>query len=145
MIDPKRVMYEEGRRQAMSLQDRSSQLTGTELNAEDDKIPGFRAAVQQKNMLHRPVGFVCRSSAGRVVKLLQPYDSSIFTQEPEDLPAQFGFVWSQDPTKARPFVALSTSPYNTGDCCSENELVFRSAMDGNVWAPSAYPAGWVAV
>jgi hypothetical protein len=97
------------------------------------------------NMLNRPVGFVCRSSAGRVVKLLQPYDSSIYPQEPEELPAQFGFVWSQDPAKARPFVALSTSPYNTGDCCSEEGQVFRSAMDGNVWAPSAYPAGWVAV
>ena len=145
MIDPKRVMYEEGRRQAMSLQDRSSQLTGTELNAEDDKIPEFRAAVQQKNMLHRPVGFVCRSSAGRVVKLLQPYDSSIFDQEPEELPAQFGFVWSQDPAKASPFVSVSTSPYNTGDCCSEDGRVFRSAMDGNVWPPSAYPAGWMAV
>lgn len=144
-MDPKKIMYEEGRRQARALQEQAPGMTGTELNAEDDKIPAFREAVKVKNMLNRPVGFVCRSSAGRVVKLLQPYDSSIFTQEPEDLPAQFGFVWSQDPAKARPFVALSTSPYNTGDCCSEEGRVFRSAMDGNVWAPSAYPAGWVAV
>lgn len=144
-MDPKKIMYEEGRRQAQALQEQAPGMTGTELNAEDDKIPAFRESVKVMNMLDRPVGFVCRSSAGRVVKLLQPYDSSIFTQEPEDLPAQFGFVWSQDPAKARPFVALSTSPYNTGDCCSENEQVFRSAMDGNVWAPSAYPAGWVAV
>ena len=139
------IMYQEGRRDALALQERSSGLTGTELNAEADKIPSFREAVKMTNMLNRPVGFVCRSSAGRVVRLLQPYDSSIFPQEPEELPAQFGFVWSQDPAKARPFVALSTSPYNTGDCCSEEGQVFRSAMDGNVWAPSAYPAGWVAV
>jgi hypothetical protein len=145
MIDPKEIMYQEGRRDALALQERSSGLTGTELNAEADKIPSFREAVTVMNMLNRPAGFVCRSSAGRVVRLLQPYDSSIFTQEPEELPAQFGFVWSQDPAKARPFVALSTSPYNTGDCCSEEGQVFRSAMDGNVWAPSAYPAGWVAV
>lgn len=145
MIDLNQILYEEGRRDALALQERSSGLTGTELNAEDDKIPAFREAVKVMNMLNRPVGFVCRSSAGRVVKLLQPYDSSIYTNEPEELPAQFGFVWSQDPAKARPFVALSTSPYNTGDCCSEEGQVFRSAMDGNVWAPSAYPAGWVAV
>jgi hypothetical protein len=145
MINPKEVMYQEGRRQALDLQERSQGMTGTELNAEDDMIPAFRESVKVMNMLNRPVGFVCRSSAGRVVRLLQPYDSSIFTQEPEDLPAQFGFVWSQDPAKARPFVALSTSPYNTGDCCSEDGRVFRSAIDGNVWAPSAYPAGWVAV
>lgn len=145
MIDLNQILYEEGRRDALALQERSSGLTGTELNAEDDKIPDFREAVKVMNMLNRPVGFVCRSSAGRVVRLLQTYDSSIYTNEPEELPAQFGFVWSQDPAKARPFVALSTSPYNTGDCCSEEGQVFRSAMDGNVWAPSAYPAGWVAV
>lgn len=145
MIDLSQILYEEGRRDALALQERSSSLTGTELNAEDDKIPAFREAVKVMNMLNRPVGFVCRSSAGRVVRLLQPYDSSIYTKEPEELPAQFGFVWSQDPAKARPFVALSTSPYNTGDCCSEEGQVFRSAMDGNVWAPSAYHAGWVAV
>ena len=140
----KTVMYEAGRRDALDLQERSKAMTGTEINAEEDKIPSFRESVKVMNMLNRPVGFVCRSSAGRVVKLLQPYDSSIFTQEPEELTAQFGFVWSHDPAKARPFVALSTSPYNTGDCCSEEGRVFRSAMDGNVWAPSAYPAGWVA-
>lgn len=145
MIDPKTVMYEAGRRDALDLQERSKAMTGTEINAEEDKIPSFRESVKVMNMLNRPVGFVCRSSAGRVVKLLQPYDSSIFTQEPEELTAQFGFVWSHDPAKARPFVALSTSPYNTGDCCSEEGRVFRSAMDDNVWAPSAYPAGWVAV
>ena len=141
----KTVMYEAGRRDALDLQERSKAMTGTEINAEEDKIPSFRESVKVMNMLNRPVGFVCRSSAGRVVKLLQPYDSSIFTQEPEELTAQFGFVWSHDPAKARPFVALSTSPYNAGDCCSEEGRVFRSAMDGNVWAPSAYPAGWVAV
>ena len=141
----KTVMNEAGRRDALDLQERSQAMTGTEINAEEDKIPSFRESVKVMNMLNRPVGFVCRSSAGRVVKLLQPYDSSIFTQEPEELTAQFGFVWSHDPAKARPFVALSTSPYNAGDCCSEEGRVFRSAMDGNVWAPSAYPAGWVAV
>lgn len=142
MIDPKSIMYEEGRRQALDLQERAPDLTGTELNAEDDKIPSFKAAVAKMNMLERPVGFVCKSSAGRVVKLLQSYDSTIYTQEPEELPAQFGFVWSTDPAKAQPFVAISTSPYNTGDCCTENGSAYRSTIDGNVWAPSAYPAGW---
>ena len=141
----KTIMFNQGRADALDLQERSAELTGTELNAEDEKIPSFRAAAARMNMLERPVGFVCKSTAGRVVKLLQPYDSTIYPQEPEDLPAQWGFVWSQDPDKALPFISLSTSPYNEGDCCKEDGQVFRSAMDGNVWAPSAYPAGWVAV
>ena len=149
MIEPKKIMYQEGRRQALELQERSSGLTGTELNAEDDKIPAFREAVKHQNMLERTAGqedgFVCKSTAGRVVRLIQKYDSDIFTAEPEELPAQWRFVWSQDPAKALPFISISTSPYNTGDCCTEGEGTFRSTMDGNVWAPSAYPRGWEAV
>ena len=149
MIDPKTVMYEEGRRQALDLQSRAPEMTGTELNAEDDKIPSFQAAVKQKNMLDRKAGqtdgFVCKSTAGRVVRLIQNYDSDIYTQEPEELPAQWGFVWSDDPAKAKPFIAMSTSPYMAGNCCTENGITYRSTIDNNVWAPSAYPAGWEVV
>ena len=145
MIDPKTVMYEEGRRQALDLQSRSPEMTGTELYAEDGNIPSFLAAKATMNMLDRPVGFVCKSSAGRVVRLLQVYDSDIYTQEPEELPAQWGFVWSDDPAKAKPFIAMSTSPYMAGNCCTENGITYRSTIDNNVWAPSAYPAGWEVV
>lgn len=134
-----------GRLAALEVQEKAPDMTGTELNAVDDRIPRFLEAIKKMNMLERPAGFVCKSSAGRVVKLLQPYDSTIYTQEPEELPAQWGFVWSQDPEKALPFIALSTSPYNTGDCCTENDGTYRSKMDGNVHAPSAYPAGWEVV
>lgn len=136
---------ERGYADAVALQEAAGGMSGTELNAADDRIPRFTAAAAKRNMLERSVGFVCRSSEGRVVKLLQPYDSGIFTQEPEALPAQWGFQWSTDPAKALPFIALSTSPYMIGDCCTEGETVYRSAIDSNVWAPSAYPAGWEAV
>lgn len=144
MIDPKTIMYEEGRRQALELQQRSGSMTGTQLYEEDSLIPEFRAAKQTMNMLLRDPGFICKSSAGRVVKLLQVYDSNVYSQEPEELPAQWGFVWSQDPARALPFVAMSTSPYMKRDCCTENGTTFRSTIDYNVWAPSAYPAGWEA-
>ena len=131
-----------GRLAAENVQMRADNMTGTELNAETDYIPDFRAACAVMNMLSRKIGFVCKSSAGRVVKLLQSYDSSVFTQEPEDLPAQWGFVWSNDPRHALPFVAISTSPYRTGNVCEENGVVYRSKMDNNIHAPSQYPAGW---
>lgn len=131
-----------GRADALEIQDKASEMTGTELNAADDRIPSFVAACKNKNMIDRPIGFVCKSTAGRVVKLLQPYDSTIYIQEPEELPAQWGFVWSKDPTKALPFIALSTSPYMIDECCSEDGKVYISSIDNNTWAPSAYPAGW---
>lgn len=131
-----------GKLAAQAVQERAGEMTGTELNAEAAYIPTFAAACRNANMLNRPVGFVCRSAAGRVVRLLQVYDSSIYTQEPEELPAQWGFVWSRNPAHALPFVALSTSPYSTGDCCTEDGTVYRSVIDNNVWKPSEYPQGW---
>lgn len=136
------AMQRIGKTIAQNIQSRAAEMTGTELYAEEDYIPDFAAACALKNMLERTAGFVCRSSAGRVVKLLQPYDSSIYTAEPEELPAQWGFVWSDDPYKAKDFVALSTSPYMTGNCAAEGGYVYRSNIDNNVWAPSGYPQGW---
>lgn len=127
---------------AKALQERAEAMTGTELYAEEDYIPDFKVACAKMNMLERPIGFVCRSSAGRVVKLLQVYDSTVYTQEPEELVAQWGFKWSTDPTKALPFVSISTSPYMKDDCCTEDGETFRSLMDNNVHAPSVYPQGW---
>jgi len=127
---------------AKKVQEDAENMTGTELNAEDMYIPDFSAAVMKMNMLSRPVGFVCKSAEGRVVKLLQNYDSDIYTGEPEGYPALWGFVWSKDPLKAKPFIALSTSPYMTGDCCMENGEVYASRVDNNVYAPSAYAEGW---
>lgn len=149
MTSKERVLQRErdrGRMAAMEVQSKSSDMTGTELNAADDRIPQFKEAVKRMNMLDRHAGmtdgFVCKSSAGRVVRLIQNYDSDVFTAEPEDLPAQYGFVWSNDPAKAKPFIALSTSPYMKGNCCTENDEVFRSNFDNNVHAPSAYKQGW---
>lgn len=139
------TMKRSGKLAAQNIQDKSGTMTGTELNGESAYIPDFTAACKKMNMLSRPVGFVCKSSAGRVVKLLQVYDSTIYTQEPEELAAQWGFVWSDNPAHALPFVAISTSPYMKGNCCTENDTVYRSLMDNNVHAPSAYPQGWEVV
>lgn len=143
--DRKTAMYNQGRANAQSLQSKAPEMTGTELYAADRDIPGFAAACTVKNMLERVAGFVCLSPAGRVVRLIQTYDSTIYTQAPEELPAQWGFVWSTDPAKALPFVAISTSPYNKGDCCTEDGVIYRSIIANNVYSPAAYPEGWEAV
>lgn len=134
--------YDRGRAAAVEVQHRAPEMTGTELYAVDDRIPRFVEAAKVCNMLQRPLGFVCKSSAGRVVRLLQNYDSDVYRSEPEELPAQWGFVWSKNPAKALPFVSISTSPYNTGDCCIEYGHTYCSTVDNNVWSPNAYPAGW---
>lgn len=140
------ALREYGQRKAQELQAESAAMDGTALYKSEDYIPDFRAAAAEKNMLERHAGmtdgFICRSSAGRVVRLIQNYDSTVYTQEPEELPAQWGLVWSTDPDKALPFVAISTSPYAVGDCASEGGQVYRSKIGENVWSPQSYPAGW---
>ncbi len=128
---------------AKHLQETSVDMTATEIVAEEDYIPKFAKAVASKNMLDRPVGFLVKTELGNVCKLLQVYDSTIYTQAPEELSAQWGFFWSQDPTKAKVFLAISTSPYMVDDCClGVDGQVYRSVIDNNVWEPTAYPQGW---
>lgn len=33
--------------------------------------------------------------------------------------------------------------YNTGDIVNYNGTLYQSVIDGNVYSPEAYPAGWV--
>ena len=36
----------------------------------------------------------------------------------------------------------ASDAYNIGDIVSYNGKLYESTIDGNVWAPDAYPAGW---
>lgn len=36
----------------------------------------------------------------------------------------------------------ASDAYNTGDIVSYKGELYRSTVDGNVWSPEAYPAGW---
>ena len=141
------IIRNSAKKDAQEIQDKSSTMTGTELNASDDRIPRYRDAIKRKNMLDRKAGqqdgFVCLSTAGRVVRLIQNYNSDIYQEEPENLPAQYRFVWSTAPAKARPFIASSTSYYNTGDCClNKAGEPRRSKIDANVFDPDTSPEFW---
>lgn len=39
----------------------------------------------------------------------------------------------------------ASDAYNTGDIVSYNGVLYKSTIDGNVWSPDAYPAGWVII
>lgn len=128
-----------GKDRALAVQRDAPEMDGDGLYGVSGYIPAFDPARQY---LNEKAGYVCRTAAGRVVRLLQPYDSGVYPQHPEELPAQWGFVWPKDPAYALPFVPLSTSPYMQGDCCTENGRVWRSTRDNNVFSPEEYPEGW---
>lgn len=133
------VLKEFGATKAKILQQNASSMTSDELISNADFIPDFDPKRQYLNF---SAGYICKSPSGNIVKLLQPYDSAIYTQNPENLPAQWGFYWSTDPTKAKLFLKSSTSPYQVDDCCLFNDHIWRSMIPNNVWSPSENASGW---
>ena len=136
------VMRSQGAADATALQENAENMSGTELHSEAHKIPNFD---NENQYINYKAGFICKSAIGNVVKLLQPYDSMVYTQQPEELVAQWGFKWSTDPAHAKPFIASATSPYMKDECCLWNEACYRSLIDNNVHSPEAYPQGWTLV
>ena len=132
-------MKSQGVADATALQTNAENMTGTELHKETYKIPDFNA---ENQYLDYKIGFVCKTVAGNVVKLLQPYDSTIFTRQPEELTAQWGFKWSSDPALAKPFLQSAESPYMIDECCIWEDAIYRSTIDNNIHSPADYPAGW---
>lgn len=58
----------------------------------------------------------------------------------ESLYTAFGLDESGYPVWAQPSGAHDA--YNTGDVVNYNGTLYRSKIDGNVWAPHVYPSGW---
>ena len=63
---------------------------------------------------------------------------------PEKAPALFAEILpGQEGTAIGEWVQPdSTNPYSRGDRVMFGGKVYESLIDGNVWSPAAYPAGW---
>lgn len=125
---------------SVDVQARAPDMDVDEIYDNEDFFPMWNP--DKHNYLKKKAGYVCKTPFGNLVRLIQPYDSTIYTDPPEQLPAQWGFYWSKDPKKAKGFIKSATSPYGIGDCCIENGVVYRSKMENNTFAPSEYERGW---
>lgn len=76
-------------------------------------------------------------------KVLQAHTSQS-TWTPEAAVSLFAKVLpGQDGTEIGDWVKPNaTNPYNKGDKVRFEGKIYESLIDGNVWSPSAYPAGW---
>lgn len=140
MTDAKVIMYDEGRRQALALQERAPGMTGTEVIAEETNVPAWDPA---KDYTRWAAGYPVADD-GQVWLLLQPHNAAHYPGRPADLRALWGLAHTTDPAKAKPWVAPygTSGLYMAGECCTDNGDAFRSIIDNNAHAPSAYPAGW---
>ena len=116
-------------------------MDGTQLVDQEQYIPDFDPDKHQ--YLNWTIGQAVRDE-GQVWKLIQPYDSNIYKDHPNNLRAHWGLMHTKDPYKAKPYVEpLGTSGmYMKDECCTEGGKIYISTIDNNVWTPTAYPSGW---
>ena len=118
----------------------SGDADGTELTASQDAIPTWR----QRDFSQVPVGTPYKWH-GVVYKLWQQHDA---TGQPDWSPDQAVSLWdlchTTDPALAGPYVVPQGTRglYQKGECCTYQGQIYVSLIDGNSWAPDAYPAGW---
>lgn len=143
MTSKERVLQRErdrGRMAAKELQTRAPEMTGTEIIAEEGKVPAWNPEKDYSNWTPGwPV-----ADEGQVWPLLQPHNAANYTGRPSTLRALWGLAHTTDPAKAKPFMAPygTSGLYMTGECCTENGGTHRSKVDNNPYAPSEYPANW---
>ena len=135
------AMYQYGRQMALSVREQAPSLADTEVIAQEDFIPEWRAGVQKKDAL------VKRSNIDQVYRVLQAHDSTANPNwTPETQPALFSICHTTDPNKAKPWAdAQGTSGmYYKNECYKDvNGIVFRQTYDGaNVYDAAAMPERW---
>lgn len=137
MMDPKTVMYDEGRRQALALQERAPGMTGTELIAEEEKVPVWD---EKKDYTGWKPGWPVADD-GQVWILLQPHNAADYPGRPSGLRALWGLAHTTDPEKAKPWVGS----YGTSGLYRLNEVCTWPNAEGidhiwrNLWDKNEYP------
>lgn len=141
MIDPRTVMYEEGRRNALDLAARAPEMDGTAIIAEEDHIPAW-----SENAVYTTahVGFPVQDD-GQVYTIEMPHTPAHNPgARPADLRAIYSLKHTKDPAKAKPWMASygTSGLYMKDECCTENGGTYRSKQDNNPYSPSEYPQWW---
>lgn len=138
MTDPKTVMYEEGRRQAIALKERASELTGTEIIQQENNVAAWRS---DKDYSSWPAGSPV-SDEGQIWILLIPHRASDYSGRPSTLRALWGLAHTKDCRKAKPWVSSygTSGMYKLNECCTYPHPdgtihVFRNLYDNNEYPP----------
>ena len=128
------IMYQEGRRQALDLQERAPGLTGTEIIAEERAVPAFNP---NKNYTSWPAGAPV-ADEGQVWILIIPHNAAHYTGRPSTLRALWGLAHTTDPAKAKPWVASygTSGLYMLNEVCLWTDgYVYRNLYDNNEYPP----------
>ena len=138
MTDPKVIMYEEGRRNALDLAERAPQMDGTAIIAEEDNIPAWSASADYSG---KAAGIPVRDEE-QVWILIIPHNAAHYSGRPSTLRSLWGLSHTKDPAKAKPWMAPygTSGLYKVDECCTYpfgdgTDHVFRNKYDNNEYHP----------
>lgn len=133
------AMFIQGKADALDLAARASELSGTALIAEEEKVPAWsKTADYSGEHVGIPV-----SDEGQVWTLIIPHQAADYEGGPSSLRALWGLAHTKDPAKAKPWVAShgTSGWYMAGECCTyEHPIdgllhVNRCTVDNNEYPP----------
>ena len=106
MINPKSIMFEEGRRDALDLAARAVDMDGTAIIAEEQKVPLFVWGTDySKCQRGAPIGEIIDGEFF-VFTMITPVNTANYPgMLPSKNPAEFSMCHTKDPAKARHWIA----------------------------------------
>lgn len=132
------IMRAQGKADSLNLRERAPSMTGTEVIAEEHKIPNFDPTKDYtKWATGSPV-----AAEGQVWLLLIPHNAAHYTGRPSENRAMWGLAHTKDPAKAKPWVASYgvSGLYMIDEVCiypnKEGVLhIYRNKHDNNEYPP----------
>lgn len=117
------VMRDLGRKEASALRESASELSGTEIIAQERAVPAWNASQDYTSW---PAGSPV-SDEGQVWTLIIPHRASDYVGRPSTLRALWGLAHTTDPARAKPWV----DPYGTSGMYKKDECY--KAEDGKIY------------
>lgn len=137
------IMKNLGASDAISLRNRSSEMDGTNIIREEEKIPDFD---KNRDYSNWPVGSPV-SDEDQIWILIQPHNAANYDGRPRTLRALWSLCHTKDPNKAKPFVLPegTSGMYMTDECIIEDGVIYQCLQDNVIYPPSELQSVWAIV
>lgn len=132
------IIRRSGKADALDLRERAPSLTGTEVIAEESKVPAFDP---NKDYTNWPVSAPV-ADEDQVWILLIPHNAANYSGRPSTLRALWGLAHTTDPAKAKPWVASygTSGLYKLDEVCTYNGHIWRNLYNDNDYPPETLNA-----
>lgn len=122
-------------------QEKAPSMTNDELYDDNEFIPMFNP---ERDYGDKTEGYVCKDADGTIMRLTSVESLPVTISDEEEVGTGnfWRKCWSKDPMKARPFMTVTTSPYNEGECCIFNGEIYRATDNMVIDSPADDPSSW---